>query len=180
MLSQPRVCRCRGRDHFRRTGGIAKSSGLLYKRAHFASQGAALGDPGGSQLTAKTGNDEVNGDRGAHKEPKTKREEAEEEKRGPQKHPRGVTTIDPGPPLGGNVGFITVKLMFLLFPFRVSNVLLGGSWGTFGGQWLPRRFLGDPWGGSRAPFGRPWGDRRAPVDATFGNRRQCKIIVLIL
>ena len=56
-----------------------------------------LGGPWGGQSTAKTGDDEVNGDRGADSEPKTKREEAEEEKKGPEDHPRGVTLIDPGP-----------------------------------------------------------------------------------
>ena len=46
-----------------------------------------------------------------------------------------------------------------------------------GSQGLPRRLLGDPWGGSRAPFGgpwgasgRPWGDRGAPSEATFGKQ----------
>ena len=92
-----------------------------------------MGDPEGSQLTAKTGNDEVNGDRGAHKEPKTKREEAEEKQTGPQEHPRGVATIGPGPPLGGNVGFTKVKLMFLLIHLGRSKVLLGGSWGCLWG-----------------------------------------------
>ena len=103
-----------------------------------------MGDPGGSQLTAKTGNDEVNGDRGAHKEPKTKREEAEEEKKGPQEHPKGSTPIDSAPPLGGNVGFTVVEPMFLLIPLGRSKVLLGGSWGgLWGGLGC---FLGH-WGG---------------------------------
>ena len=43
-----------------------------------------LGGPWGGQSTAKTGDDEVNGGRGAHNEPKNKRDEAEEEKKGPQ------------------------------------------------------------------------------------------------
>ena len=52
-----------------------------------------MGNPGGSQLTAKTGNDEVNAGHGAHNEPKTKREEAEDEKKGPQGQIRGIPII---------------------------------------------------------------------------------------
>ena len=37
---------------------------------------------------------------------KKKRGEAEEEKKGPQEHPKGIPPIDPGPLLGGNVGFL--------------------------------------------------------------------------
>ena len=60
-------------------------------------------------MTAKTGNDEVNRDRGAHNESKTKREEAETESRGPQEHPRGIAIIGPGLPLGRNVGMYVCK-----------------------------------------------------------------------
>ena len=81
-------------------------------------------------MTAKTGNDEVNGDRGAHKQRKTKREEAEEEKKGPQEHPKGIPPIGRGPLLGGNVGFLIVKPMFSLVPLGRSKVLLGGLGGA--------------------------------------------------
>ena len=107
-------------------------------------------------MKAKTGDDEVNEDRGADKEPKTKREEAEEEKKGPQEHPKGSTPIDSGPPLGGNVSITAVKLMFLLIPLGRSKVLLGGSWGgLWGGKGSPKSSWGTPWG----TLGRPLGVR---------------------
>ena len=42
--------------------------------------GRVVGGPWGGKFAAKTGGDEVNGDRGPHNKPKTKREETEEEK----------------------------------------------------------------------------------------------------
>ena len=43
-----------------------------------------LGGPWGGEVKAKTGGEELNGDRGAHDKPKTKLEGAEEEKKRPQ------------------------------------------------------------------------------------------------
>ena len=43
------------------------------------------------EVEAKTGGDELNGDRGAHKKTKTKRARADEEKKGPQGPPEGST-----------------------------------------------------------------------------------------
>ena len=133
----------------------------------------ALGDPGGRKPTAKTGNDEVNGDSGAHKQRKTKREEAEEEKKVPQEHPKGSAPVEPGPPFGGNVGFTTVKLMFLLIPLGRSKMLLGGLGGSFAGARAPPRAPGGPLGWLGAALWEALGGLRAtlggPRDTLRGN-----------
>ena len=59
-----------------------------------------LGDPGGGEVESKTGDEELNGDRGAHNKPKTKRAGADGEKKGPQGPPKGIPLIGPGSPLG--------------------------------------------------------------------------------
>ena len=110
-------------------------------------------------MEAKTGGDELNGDRGAHKETKTKRARADEEKKGPQGPPKGSTIIGPGPPLGRSVRFTVTKPMFLSASFGRSKVLLGGLLGGgSGGPRLPRGALVDSWGGGSGPsLGDPWG-----------------------
>ena len=65
----------------------------------------ALGDPGGGEVEAKTGGEELSGDRGAHQQNKNKTSEADEEKKGPQGHPRGSTIVDLGPPLCRTICF---------------------------------------------------------------------------
>ena len=49
-----------------------------------------MGDPGGSQLTAKTCNDEVNGDRGAHKQRKKNERKQKRKRRGHRSIPKTV------------------------------------------------------------------------------------------
>ena len=56
-------------------------------------------------MEAKTGGEELSGDRGAHNKTKTKRAGADEEKRKAKEHPRDITIIGPDPPLGRNIRF---------------------------------------------------------------------------
>ncbi len=84
-------------------------------------------------MDAKTGGEELNGDRGVHNKPKTKRAGADEEKKGPQGHPRGIPIIDLGLPLGRSVGFTVIKQMFSLAYLGRSEALLGALGGPLGG-----------------------------------------------
>ena len=135
-------------------------------------------------METKTGGDELNGDRGAHKETKTKRARADEEKKGPQGPPKGIPLIDPGSPLGRSVRFTLIKPMFLLASLGRSKVLLGGSGGALGGPKAPPQgLLGDPLGGSGpslggpwGTLGQPWGAEGRPHRALLANRRLCTII----
>ena len=61
-------------------------SKLLLGNDTFCLLWAALGDPGGGQLTGKTGNDKVNGARGADDKQETKPEGAGEKKRPGKKY----------------------------------------------------------------------------------------------
>ena len=136
-----------------------------------------LGGPWGGEVEANTGGDELHGDRGAHKNIKTKRAGADEEKKGPQGYLRGTTRIDLGPPLGRSVRFTCIKPMFSLVYLGCSKVLLGGSWGGLGGPKAhPRGSWGTPWG-ARAVLGGPLGDlgaalggRGAPSKSTSGKQ----------
>ena len=133
------------------------------------------------------GGEELNGDRGADKKTKTKRAGADEEKKGPQGHPRGTTIIDPGPPLGRSIRFTFIKPMFSLVYLGCSKVLLGDSGGGLGAPRLPPGALGGPLGGLGAVLGGPLGDlgaalggRGASSESTLANRRPCKIICFIV
>jgi hypothetical protein len=118
-------------------------------------------------VETKTGGDELNGDRGAHNKPKTKRAGADGEKKGPQGHPRGIPLIGPGPPLGQSIRFTCIKPMFSLASLGCSKVLLGGSGGALGGPKAPPRgSWGTPWGAR----GRPWGALGGPWGSLGGPR----------
>ena len=121
------------------------------------------------EVEAKTGGDELNGDRGAHKETKTKRARADEEKKGPQGPPKGIPLIDPGSPLGRSVRFTLIKPMFLLASLGRSKVLLGASGGVLGAPRLPPGAPGGPPGGLGAvlmgALGGPWGSLGGPRGA---------------
>jgi hypothetical protein len=128
-------------------------------------------------VETKTGGDELNGDRGAHNKPKTKRAGADGEKKGPQGHPRGIPLIDPGPPLGQSIRFTCIKPMFSLASLGCSDMLLGGSGGALGGPRLPPGAPGGPPGGLGAVLGGPLGDlgaalggRGAPSESTSGKQ----------
>ena len=86
-------------------------------------------------MTAKTDIDEVNGDRGAQKEPKTKREEAEEEKKVPQEHPRSVTTISLALPPWAEMVVLGPRLSSAGFGELSKGsigLLEGAIWGALG------------------------------------------------
>ena len=164
------------REHFWQTGGPAKSLVLFFKRIHFGSRKGPWGTLVG-EVEAKTGVDEFNGDRGAHKGTKTKRARADDEKKGPQGPPKGIPLIGPGSPLGRSVRFTAIKPMFLLASLGRSKVLLGDSGGAWGTQGSPQGLLGDPLGGSGPSLGgpwgtleQPWGGRGAPSKSTFGKQ----------
>ena len=143
-----------------------------------------LGGPWGGEVEAKTGGEELSGDRGAHNKPKTKRAGADEEKKGPKGHPSGIPIIDPGPPLGRSIGFTSIRPMFLLASLGRSKVLLGASGGgPWGAQGFPEGLLVGPLGGSGPSLGGPWGTLGQPWEAEgrpqralLENRRLCKII----
>ena len=79
-------------DHLLRTGDLAKSVALQNEIVHLGFRGGALGDlGGGGEFKAQTGGEGVNGDRGAHNKPKTKREGAKEEKKGHPRAPAGAS-----------------------------------------------------------------------------------------
>ena len=147
-----------------------------------------LGGTWGGEVEAKTGVEELRGNRGAHKKTETKRARADEEKKGPQGPPKGSTIIDPGPPLGRSVGFTGIKPMFLLASLGRSKVLLGSSGGGLGGpkapptgSWgTPWGARGRPWGALGGPWGQPWGAEGRPQRALLANRRPCKIIGFIV
>ena len=87
-----------------------------------------------------------------------------------------MTGIGPAPPLGGNLGFITVKPLISLAPLVCSEVLLGGSGGTlWGGQRSPEGSQGSPWGLGVA-LGGPWGSLGATLGGPRGSLRNqfCK------
>ena len=71
------------RDHFWQTGGLSKSFVLLMN-GYIWALGRGLGGPRGGKLRAKTGGEELDGDRGVRNKPERKREGAEDEKEGPQ------------------------------------------------------------------------------------------------
>ena len=128
-------------------------------------------------MEAKTGVEELRGNRGAHKKTKTKRARADEEKKGPQGPHKGSTIIDPGPPLGRSVRFTLIKPRFLLASLGRSKVLLGASGGGLGVPWLPQGAPGGSPGGLGAVLGGPLGDlgaalggRGAPSESTFGKQ----------
>jgi hypothetical protein len=141
------------REHFWQTGGPVKSLVLLNRLVHFGSRKRPWGTMVG-EVEAKTGGDESNGDRGAHKKTKTKRARADEEKEGPQGPPKEGSTIrGPGPPLGRSVCFICIRPMFLLASLGRSEVLLGASGGGLGGPRAPPGAAGGPPGGQEHPTG---------------------------
>ena len=136
-----------------------------------------MGDLGGGKFKAQTGGEGVSVDRGARNKPKTKREGAEEEKKRPQKHPRGIPLIDPGPSLGRNVSIALVKPVFLLAPLGWSKVFLGGSGGALGGPTVPPEApggspggLGGALGGSLGCLGAALGGRGGLMASTFGEQ----------
>jgi hypothetical protein len=148
----------------------------LYKQTLFGSRKGPWGTLVG-EVEAKTGGDELNGDRGAHKETKTKRARADEEKKRPQGPPKGIPLIGPGSPLGRSVRFTSIKPMFLLASLGRSKVLLGASGGGLGAPRLPPGAPGGSPGGLGAVLGGPLGDlgaalggRGAPSESTSGKQ----------
>ena len=136
-----------------------------------------LGGPWGGEVEAKTGGEELSGNRGAHQKNKNKTSEADEEKKGSQRSPRGSTLIDPGPPLGRSVRFTIIRPMFLLASLGRSKVLLGASGGALGGPRLPRGAPGGSPGGLGAVLGGPLGSlgaalggRGPPSESTLGKQ----------
>jgi hypothetical protein len=60
---------------------------------HILALGRGLGGTWGGEVEAKTGGEELRGNRGAHKKTKTKRARADEEKKGPQGPPKAVRSL---------------------------------------------------------------------------------------
>ena len=146
-----------------------------------------MGDPGGGQLTAKMGNDKVNGARGADDKQKTKTEGAGE-KNVPGKN---CDHHRPEPSREGPLSKMTLSSRRGCYFCKIeerkkrpqnsiysrNGAAKGAPGGSLGGPWVPLGGpLGDPWGSlKRLPGaqGDPW----TPISA---NRRPSKIIGFIV
>ena len=109
-----------------------------------------MGDPGGSQLTAKTGNDKVNGARGADDKQKTKTEGAGE-KNVPEKSTPIIARSLPGrvccqkvhSRLGAGAIFANSKRgkkMPQNSIYPRNGAAKGAPGGSLGGPWVPLGF----------------------------------------
>ena len=127
-----------------------------------------LGDLGGGKVTAMRGRNHETGPEGPWEEGLGDQRGRKGRAKGAEEHPRGVTIIDPGPPLVGNVGFLIVKPLFSLVPLGRSKVLLGGLWGG-----KVRAMRGrDHETGPEGPWEEGLGDQRGPKGRAKGAEEQ--------
>ena len=168
----------RGRgDHLWRSGGLASSLDLCCRIVHLASQ-LVRGDVVGGKFSATTGGEDVNEERGAHSEPKIKRDRAEKEKMDPGSARKPLQSF------AADLPCIDVSKFDKTNPSSVLGGAPGGGLGHPWGGGSPRVLSEDPLGNLMPLLGyflggalwRLWGDEVHFKRELFENKQHCNSI----